>query len=691
MTCKPCKPGTIPYVDYPLLGDTEATNYEDRFLSQNRDSLYSVDLESLTNSVRNSSELRRARDGMNLFLLNYDLKDYEYIKARTSTGIPLSSGEMAEFIDWTNRTPEQTLHYVDTLLETEVGYTWDYVNETYVRVEVSQEHPPSWANDPYQSETINNSDITVSQRHSATSLVRDYDRYLSGSASKDLLGQFCSIFSNPYKALALFNDIRNFKFPSMKSVVDGIKDRVKKIIDTVIDTAKRKFDNLKDSIRSYGAIFQRRLQGISGIFTPENVETVKKSIMDKINGIFNLFREITPDLLAFLMFRLCKLSSGLEFDLTSSLVQVEHLKKTFDLNRNALTQVSTNRSREYFENGSVRYTFPVREEMRNRAISDLNSSSPMGIEHLVERVIQKESSGNPFAVNSRTGASGLMQVMPATARQPGFGVRPLNWDDRFNADENRRFGTEYLQAMLKNFDGDQVRALVAYNWGVGNAQRWDGNMNSLPAETRDYVNTILGPGAGSSVDASVYVAQGISPEEISWVNGLTASGDSSIMFAPSVVSMGSRSTENWKSTGRSDYVAGDNYPEAGWKQIAISNPSIYIMLRRVSRRMGMRLTLNSCYRSVYYNTWLVSGAARNSMHSKACAVDVSTAGMSEAQKVNFIKYCSQEGFTRLSVYNSFIHVDIGTNGRGNWTKNYNGSSSIRQAVMNHLSDKFRKG
>lgn len=85
-----------------------------------------------------------------------------------------------------------------------------------------------------------------------------------------------------------------------------------------------------------------------------------------------------------------------------------------------------------------------------------------------------------------------MQVMQNTARDPGFGVKPLAWEDRFDPKENVRFGVEYLQAMLDKFDGDQVRALAAYNWGPGNATKWSGDFNDLPAETRDYINRILG-------------------------------------------------------------------------------------------------------------------------------------------------------------------------------------------------------
>jgi len=126
-----------------------------------------------------------------------------------------------------------------------------------------------------------------------------------------------------------------------------------------------------------------------------------------------------------------------------------------------------------------------------------------GWDKLIESMIYQESGGNPNAV-SNAGAAGLMQIMPDTARQPGFGVRPLDWSMRFDPAENRRFGTEYMASMAKRYDGDVVRALVAYNWGVGNADAWSGDMGALPKETQQYVQRVMagamagqGGGAGS--------------------------------------------------------------------------------------------------------------------------------------------------------------------------------------------------
>lgn len=103
------------------------------------------------------------------------------------------------------------------------------------------------------------------------------------------------------------------------------------------------------------------------------------------------------------------------------------------------------------------------------------------------RQIEKESGFNPNARNARTGATGLGQVMSATAQDPGFGVTPLR--DRLDPVENLRFSAEYTAAMLRRYEGDYPKALAAYNAGPGTVDRVGG----IPeiAETQDYVATIM--------------------------------------------------------------------------------------------------------------------------------------------------------------------------------------------------------
>jgi len=110
---------------------------------------------------------------------------------------------------------------------------------------------------------------------------------------------------------------------------------------------------------------------------------------------------------------------------------------------------------------------------------------------LFRRIIDAESKGDPTAV-SKKGAKGLMQIMAATAKQPGYKTTPFQGDDLFNVEENIRFGTDYMRN-LKNYFGDWKTASIAYNWGPGNTTDWitaGSDFKKLPKETQDYIQKI---------------------------------------------------------------------------------------------------------------------------------------------------------------------------------------------------------
>ena len=109
-------------------------------------------------------------------------------------------------------------------------------------------------------------------------------------------------------------------------------------------------------------------------------------------------------------------------------------------------------------------------------------------ENLAVRTVQQESGFNPDAV-SPDGASGLMQVMPGTAADPGYGVRPLSEDQLFDQEANVEFGMQYLRAMYDKF-GSWDLALAAYNAGPGAVEEAGGVPNI--EETQNYVASILG-------------------------------------------------------------------------------------------------------------------------------------------------------------------------------------------------------
>ncbi len=104
---------------------------------------------------------------------------------------------------------------------------------------------------------------------------------------------------------------------------------------------------------------------------------------------------------------------------------------------------------------------------------------------LLTSVIRHESNFNPRAVSS-AGAQGLMQLMPATARELGV-------DDPFDIHQNIDGGARYLQQMLAQFDGDLRQALAAYNAGPGTVRRY-GGVPPYP-ETRRYIRKVMASAA----------------------------------------------------------------------------------------------------------------------------------------------------------------------------------------------------
>lgn len=88
---------------------------------------------------------------------------------------------------------------------------------------------------------------------------------------------------------------------------------------------------------------------------------------------------------------------------------------------------------------------------------------------LIAAVVKQESAGKPGAVSSK-GATGLMQVMPETAKEIAAELGIENYDLK-DPDTNMMFGQYYLKKLMNQF-GDVKLALAAYNAGPGKVAQW---------------------------------------------------------------------------------------------------------------------------------------------------------------------------------------------------------------------------
>lgn len=132
---------------------------------------------------------------------------------------------------------------------------------------------------------------------------------------------------------------------------------------------------------------------------------------------------------------------------------------------------------------------------------------PAPLDRLAGVMKAMESNGQDFAkdgtpLTSSAGAKYAMQVMPATANNPGHGIKPAAND---TPAEYNRVGTQLIDALTQKY-GNTAQVMAAYNWGEGNVdaaikKKGGAWLSSAPAETQAYVNkgmSKFGSGEGAA-------------------------------------------------------------------------------------------------------------------------------------------------------------------------------------------------
>lgn len=143
---------------------------------------------------------------------------------------------------------------------------------------------------------------------------------------------------------------------------------------------------------------------------------------------------------------------------------------------------------------SIKSFFGVDEVEQHAQSARRMQSSSGDMDDLLHGIMMTESSGNPLAYNVSSGAAGAYQFMPGTARDMGLRV-DSQVDERLNPEKARAAASVYMTQLLKRYDGNVDNALRAYNWGMGNVDKWIANgsdISQLPKETREYTGKVYG-------------------------------------------------------------------------------------------------------------------------------------------------------------------------------------------------------
>ncbi len=150
---------------------------------------------------------------------------------------------------------------------------------------------------------------------------------------------------------------------------------------------------------------------------------------------------------------------------------------------------------QYVDKEGITHFTNVSHRGEYKKVITENRSKPGRFEHIIQRkalkyridpsiiraMIKVESGSNPRAV-SHKGARGLMQLMPATAKE-------MNVQNLFSPEESIEGGSRYLRHMLNSFNDNMSLALAAYNAGPSRVRKSRG-IPAIP-ETRKYVKKIL--------------------------------------------------------------------------------------------------------------------------------------------------------------------------------------------------------
>lgn len=561
--------------------------------------------------------------------------------------------------------------------------------------------------------------------------------------------------------LSIVNQILSFDLNALLSSINlkiiAMKEMLLGMVDKLMQAAIAKFTNIiKQTERFVGDLFKKAQQFVSGFktfFSDATKNLLKGNIENIINTMMAQFPSpLTTEAIMLILMRMCQMVESVQSLFNDPLKTIsDYLRSIENVSLNQ-TNISNSRIAQLNAAGLPVLTYAERLKLvqqrttnQNYGVTSSRAATPCasptspgsdGTDRATQAMsyftsqgwtqaqaagivgnLMAESNLQTDAFNSAGGNLGARGV--AQWR----GVRQTNFQNVIGtplANASFEQQLEYVNWELNNTHKSAGNKLRSATTAADAAKivQWDYEVYRQSSDTPRRVsaaNSVSGLACsdpstnGGANSFENYVPRiSLTEEERSWItnlNTLNCNSGSDLYFNENVTTMGKQA--------KALYVVGDSYwnaaqnasdpaigLDAGLEQSRINIHDPLIHIRRVAQTLGIKITVNSAYRSPYYQYAKLLGknlanvsskisSPENTQHAVGHALDVSHSGMTDYVKAQFVELLSREGFTRITHYDTFFHVDfMATGGSGGWTNSF-GGPLCADALRKHANGEFK--
>lgn len=217
--------------------------------------------------------------------------------------------------------------------------------------------------------------------------------YYNDNLAKSISGGFCGAITSAIGQLtslisagaALITSLRNAaaqfiaQLQSIKQIlykiVDELKEKMLQKIQNIVD----QINNIKTRVMSVMNFFHEKVRKVKEFFSDLSIQNLKKKIEEIISKMAGGFEEITPEVIAYLLFRLCQLSEIISNFMQSPVDTLKNLLSNFAIQELALSNVSNLGRAESVSAGGFRMDPFEVIRSREQLAKDINSSATPGL------------------------------------------------------------------------------------------------------------------------------------------------------------------------------------------------------------------------------------------------------------------------------------------------------------------------